>query len=102
MRNEAEEVTNLGSYNEPEIKYQQTFQWNRRFSDKCSIFLNGTVILHNYRYWSDTNLRICHQFHIQHSQKVTDVFGYHIIGTLLLPGYLSADTYIKLLENAVN
>ncbi|XP_066149124.1 uncharacterized protein [Euwallacea fornicatus] len=81
------------------------YLFNVCFSDECTLFLNGTVNRHNCRYWSDTNRRIYHEVHTQRPQKLnvwTGIFGDHIIGPFFLPGNLTGDTYLDLLENTVN
>lgn len=81
------------------------FVFNVCFSDECSFFLNGLVNRHNCRYWADTNPRIFHETHTQHPQKLNvwaGIFGNSIVGPFFLPGNLTGDMYLDLLENAID
>ena len=81
------------------------FLFNVCFSDECTFFLNGLVNRHNCRYWADTNPRIFHEAHTQHPQKLNvwaGIFGNSIVGPFFLPGNLTGDMYLDLLENAID
>lgn len=79
--------------------------FNICFSDECSFFINGTVNRHNCRYWGDTNPRIFHETHTQHPEKLNvwaGIFGDHVVGPFFLPGTLTGEMYLELLETAIN
>ncbi|XP_066157702.1 uncharacterized protein [Euwallacea fornicatus] len=78
------------------------FIFNICFSDEASFSLNGIVNRHNCRYWSDINPHIFHEAHTQHPQKLNvwaGIFGDHIIGPYFIPGNLTDETYLQLLED---
>lgn len=83
----------------------QHFLFNVCFSDECSFFLNGTVNRHNCRYWADSNPRIFHEVHTQHPEKLNvwaGIFGNQIVGPFFLPGNLTGEMYLELLENTIH
>lgn len=81
------------------------FLFNTCFSDECSFFLNGVVNRHNCRYWSDFNPRIYHEVHTQQPQKLNvwaGIFGDHLVGPFFLPGNLTGEMYLELLQGAID
>ena len=83
----------------------ENFLFNVCFSDECTFFLNGIVNRHNCRYWADTNPRIFHETHTQYPQKLNvwaGIFGNSIVGPFFLPGNLTGDMYLDLLENTID
>lgn len=81
------------------------FLFNICFSDECSFFLNGTVNRHNCRYWSDSNPRVFHEVHTQQPEKLNvwaGIFGDRLVGPFFLPGNLTGQMYLQLLEDAID
>lgn len=81
------------------------YLYNVCFSDECSFFLNGTVNRHNCRYWADANPRLFHEVYTQQPQKLNvwaGIFGDNIVGPFFLPGNLTGDMYLDLLENHID
>lgn len=78
--------------------------FNICFSDECSFFLNGIVNRHNCRYWADENPHIIHEVRTQYPQKLNvwaGIYGNRIVGPFFLPGNLTGEMYLNLLQNAV-
>lgn len=74
------------------------------FSDECTFFLHGLVNRHNMRYWCDENPHEFRTEHTQHPQKLNVWAGFlgdNIIGPFFIPGNLTGDLYLELLEDAV-
>lgn len=86
------------------INDNQNYMFDICFSDECSFYLNGIVNRHNCRYWSDENPRLFREVHTQHPQKLNvwaGIYGNHIIGPFFIPGNLTGQIYLDLLENAI-
>lgn len=78
--------------------------FNICFSDECSFFVNGNVNRHNCRYWSDENPHVFHEVHTQHPEKLNvwaGIYGDSLIGPFFLPGNLTGEMYLRLLEDAI-
>lgn len=86
------------------INGNQNYMFDICFSDECSFYLNGIVNRHNCRYWSDENPRLFREVHTQHPEKLNvwaGIYGNHIIGPFFIPGNLTGQIYLDLLENAI-
>lgn len=87
------------------VANNNNFLFNVCFSDECTFFLNGVVNRHNCRYWAENNPRVFHEVHTQHPQKLNvwaGIFGNSIVGPFFLPGTLTGDMYLDLLENTID
>lgn len=88
-----------------EIIANPVFLYNVCFSDECTFFLNGNVNKHNCRFWSDENPHLFREQHSQHPQKLNvwmGILGDHLIGPVFIPGNLTGDVYLDLLENVID
>lgn len=87
------------------INTNANFLFNICFSDECSFFVNGTVNRHNCRYWADENPRVFHETHTQYPLKLNvwaGIYGDRIVGPFFLPQTLNGETYLQLLEEAID
>lgn len=80
------------------------FASNIIFSDEATFCLNGHVNRHNSRYWADSNPHWMEQVHTQRPQKVNvwaGIVGRHLIGPFFIEGTLTADRYLRLLQDQI-
>lgn len=79
--------------------------FNICFSDECTFYLNGAVNRHNCRYWNDSNPHLFREVHTQYPQKInvwSGILGNHIIGPLFIPGNLTGEVYLNMLEDTID
>lgn len=92
-------------YFSEQLILNQNLLYNTCFSDECTFMLNGEVNRHNCRYWSDTNPHLFREYHTQHPQKLNvwaGILGNHFVGPFFIEGNLNGNTYLQLLENAID
>jgi hypothetical protein len=74
------------------------------FSDEATIQIDGLVIKHNHRYWSQANPRWLEENRTQYARKVSiwvGMIGKKIIGPFYLEGNLDGNGYLRLLREKV-
>lgn len=79
--------------------------FNICFTDECTFYLNGAVNRHNCRYWDDSNPHLFREVHTQYPQKINvwcGILGSHIIGPLFIPGNLTGEVYLNMLNDAID
>lgn len=86
------------------IRVEPRLLKNICFSDECTFMMNGNVNKQNCRYWSDTNPHRFREGHTQYPEKLNvwaGILGDALIGPLFIPGNLSGDIYLDMLENTI-
>src|SRR5258705_7302904 len=74
------------------------------FSDEATIQIDGLVIKHNHRYWSQANPRRLKENRTQYARKLSlweGIIGDRLIGPFFLDGNLNSEEHLKLLQEKV-
>jgi transposase len=74
------------------------------FSDEATIQLDGLVIKHNHRLWSQDNPRWLKENRSQYARKVSlwmGIIGKRTVGPFFLEGNLDGKGYLKLLQEKI-
>lgn len=80
------------------------FLRNICFSDEATFTLHNEPNVQNFRYWSQENEHVLVHSRTQYPQKVNvwaGIFAHHIIGPFFLDSYLTAQTFLELLQNQI-
>lgn len=84
--------------------YDPQFLFNICVSDECSFFLYGKINRYTCRYWCDSNPRVFYEVDTHQPKKSNlwlDICGDRLVGSFFLPGNLSGEMYLQLLEDAI-
>jgi hypothetical protein len=74
------------------------------FSDECTIYLDGTFIRQNNRFWAQANPHWLIEAHSQFTRKINvwcGIMGTKIIGPFFLEDNLTGESYLELLQNEI-